>query len=130
MLCMLLSSMLLTGLADTPTINMATLRLAKLSLYFTELRHEDVWGSGSVTPRILHLATSWRLVVIFTPRPLFPWFPLYWGLNGPHSRSGRYEEKILGPTGTRTPTPRSLACSHSRYRPSHLASSLLAQYWG
>jgi hypothetical protein len=28
-------------------------------------------------------------------------------LGGPESRSGRREEKILDPTGTRTPTPRS-----------------------
>jgi hypothetical protein len=29
-------------------------------------------------------------------------------LGGPQSRSGRFgEEKILDPTGTRTPTPRS-----------------------
>jgi hypothetical protein len=35
-------------------------------------------------------------------------YPLDRSLGGPHSRSGRCEEeKLLDPTGTRTPTPRS-----------------------
>jgi hypothetical protein len=52
-------------------------------------------------------------VVSFTPRPLYPrrkspLYPLNRMLGGPHSRSGRRgEAKILAPTGTRTPTPRS-----------------------
>jgi hypothetical protein len=34
--------------------------------------------------------------------------PIGWGQGGPQSRSGRRgEEKILDPTGTRTPTPQS-----------------------
>jgi hypothetical protein len=31
------------------------------------LRHEDVWRNGCIDPRFLHLGTSWRLVVSFTP---------------------------------------------------------------
>jgi hypothetical protein len=42
------------------------------------------------------------------PRGRNPQYPLDLRLGGPQSRSGRYgEEKILDPTGTRTPTPRS-----------------------
>jgi hypothetical protein len=50
-------------------------------------------------------------VVSFTPLPLYPRgksprYPLDRRLDGPQSRSGRRgEEKILDPTGTRTPTP-------------------------
>jgi hypothetical protein len=49
-------------------------------------------GSGYVDPRILDLGTSWRWVVIFTPRPLYPRrkFPRR------HNQSGRRgKEKIL-----------------------------------
>jgi hypothetical protein len=52
-------------------------------------------------------------VVNFTPRSLYPRgqsprYPLDRRLGGPQSRSGQFgEEKILGPTGTRTPTPQS-----------------------
>jgi hypothetical protein len=52
-------------------------------------------------------------VVSFTPRPLYPQgkslrYPLDRRLGGPQSRSGRHgEEKNLGPTGTRSPTPSS-----------------------
>jgi hypothetical protein len=39
-------------------------------------------------------------VVNFTPRPLYPRYPLERRLGGPQSRSGRSgEEKILDPTG-------------------------------
>jgi hypothetical protein len=46
----------------------------KLSLCLTNwaLRHEDVWGSGYINPYFLDLGTSWRQVVSFTPRPLYP----------------------------------------------------------
>jgi hypothetical protein len=32
----------------------------------------SVWGSGSIDPHFLDLGTSWRPVVSFTPRPLYP----------------------------------------------------------
>jgi hypothetical protein len=44
-------------------------------------------------------------VVRFTYRPLYPLYPLDRRLDGSENRSGRSgEEKILAPTGTRTPT--------------------------
>jgi hypothetical protein len=47
-------------------------------------------------------------VISFTPRLLYPRYPLDRRLRGPQNRSGRCgEEKILDRTGTRTPTPRS-----------------------
>jgi hypothetical protein len=70
-------------------------------------------GGGCIDPHFLHLGTSWRWVVKFTPRPLYPRgksprYPLDRRLGGLQSRSGRFgEEKIRDPTGTRTPTPRS-----------------------
>jgi hypothetical protein len=78
-------------------------------------------GSGCIDPHFLDLGTSWRWVVNFTPRPLYPReksprYPLDRRLGGPQSRSGRPgEEKILGPTGTRTPTPLSSNSVASRY---------------
>jgi hypothetical protein len=34
-------------------------------------RHEDVWGSGNTSPRILNLGNRWRRLVGFIPRQLF-----------------------------------------------------------
>jgi len=34
-------------------------------------RHENVWASGGIAPRILRLGTRWKWVVGFTPRPLY-----------------------------------------------------------
>jgi hypothetical protein len=71
------------------------------------------YGYGCIDPHFLDLSTSWRWVVNFTPRPLYPQgkgprYPLDRRLGGPQSRSGRFGEvKILTPTGIRTPTPRS-----------------------
>jgi hypothetical protein len=86
----------------------------KLPLYLTNkaLSHEDVWRRGCIDPRILDLGTSWRWVVRFTPRQLYPpgkspQYPLDRRLGGPQSRSGRRgEKKSLAPIGTRAPTPR------------------------
>jgi hypothetical protein len=77
------------------------------------LRHEGLWGSGFINPHFLHLGTSWRWVVSFMTRPLYPRgksprYPLDRRLGGPRSRSGRRgEEEILDPTGTLTQTSRS-----------------------
>jgi hypothetical protein len=63
-------------------------------------------GEWMIGPHFLDLSTSW--VVSFTPRPLHPRYQLDGRLGGPQNRSGRLgEEKILDPTGTRTPTSRS-----------------------
>jgi hypothetical protein len=57
-------------------------------------------------PRFLDLGISWRWVVSFTSRPLYPRYPLNKRLGGPQSWSGRHGEvRILAPTGTRTPNP-------------------------
>jgi hypothetical protein len=59
----------------------------------------------------------------FTPRPLYhrgkrPRYPLDRRLGGPQSRSGRFgEEKILDPTGTRTPTPFFIIIISGRWSP-------------
>jgi len=68
---------------------------------------ETYWRSGDVAPLILNLGTRWRIVVSFTPRPLYsrgeiPRYPLDRRLDGPQSRSGRGgEEKkpITAPVG-------------------------------
>jgi hypothetical protein len=57
-------------------------------------RHEGVLGSGGITRRILELFTTWRRVVSFTPRPLYPqgkspWYPLDRRQGRPQSRYGR-----------------------------------------
>jgi hypothetical protein len=87
----------------------------KFYLWLTNyaLRHEDVWGSEFKDTYFLDLGTSWRWVVSFTPRTLYTpgkslRYPLDRRFGGPQSRSVRFgEEKILTPTGTRTPTSRS-----------------------
>jgi hypothetical protein len=85
----------------------------KSSLCLTNyaLRHEDVWGSGCIDQRLFDLGTSWRWVVSFTSRLLYPRvrspsYRLDRKLGGPQRRSERHREvKILTTTGTRTPTP-------------------------
>jgi hypothetical protein len=77
------------------------------------LRREGVWGSWCIDPCFLHLGTSWRWVVSFTPLPLNPRgkrprYSLDRRLGEPRSRSKWYGEvNILDATGTRTPTARS-----------------------
>jgi hypothetical protein len=36
------------------------------------LHNEGVWGSGCIDPHILDIGTTWKWVVSFTPRPLYP----------------------------------------------------------
>jgi len=63
---------------------------------------KSYWGGG-ITPSILELGTTWRLVVSFTPRLLYlqeksPWYPLDRRLGGHQSRTGRGdEEKVPSP---------------------------------
>jgi hypothetical protein len=56
------------------------------------------WGNGGTAPCILDLGTTWRWVVSFTSRPLYPqgkypWYPLDRKLGEPQSRSGRGGEE-------------------------------------
>jgi hypothetical protein len=96
-----------------------------------------VWGSGCIEPHFLDLGTIWRWVVSFTFQPLYSWgksrrYPFDRRLGGPQSRSGqRGEEKILDPTGTRTPTPRSSSPQASRYTDYAIPApvDLLAQFY-
>jgi hypothetical protein len=66
-------------------------------------------GSGCIDPHFLDLCTSWRWVVSFTTRQLYPRgkrsrYPLDRRLGEPQSRSRQHgKEKILDPSGTRTP---------------------------
>jgi hypothetical protein len=55
-------------------------------------------GIGAIGPRILDFGTRWRLVVSFTPRPLYlqgkrPRYPLDRRLGGIQSRSGHGGEE-------------------------------------
>jgi hypothetical protein len=73
----------------------------KQSLTNYALRHEGVWERGCIDPRFLEFSTSWRWVVSFTPRPLYPrgkspWYPLGRRLDGSQNRSGwRGKRKFL-----------------------------------
>jgi hypothetical protein len=59
-----------------------------------EPRHEDVWVSGVIAPRILNLGTRWKWVMVnFMPQALYlcgksPRYLMYRRLGGPLSRSG------------------------------------------
>jgi hypothetical protein len=92
----------------------------KLSLCLNNnaLRHEGVWRSGCIDPRILDLDTSWRWVVCFTHYSgKEPHYPLNRRLRRPQNRSWWCgKNKILAHTGTRTPTPQvvqSVACRYT-----------------
>jgi hypothetical protein len=73
----------------------------KLSLFLT--KHHTMktyWRSGGIAPRIPDLGTTWRSVVSFTPRPLYPqgkspWYPLDRRLGGAQSRSGHGGEDMM-----------------------------------
>jgi hypothetical protein len=64
----------------------------KLSLYLINyaLCHDDVWGSGDISPTILDLGTKWSWVVSFTfyLRGKSPRYPLDRRPDGPQSGSG------------------------------------------
>jgi hypothetical protein len=76
-------------------------------------------------------SASWRWLVSLTPLRLYPWgkSPRFLSdkrLGGPQSQSARYGEvKILDPTGTQTPTPRSASLLNVWF---HGAWTALQQY--
>jgi hypothetical protein len=82
----------------------------------------------------LDLGISWRWMISFTPLPLYlrgksSQYTLGRRLGGPQSRSGRPgEEKILDPTGTRTPTPSVVQLVASRYTDCAIPAPLLWTY--
>jgi hypothetical protein len=93
--------------------------MAKVSL--SSIKNYDEWRNGGITPRIPNLDIRSRCSRpdLFTPGERAPRYPLDRRLGGPQNRSGRRgEEKILDPTGTRTPTPRPY--SQSLYRLSYV----------
>jgi hypothetical protein len=71
----------------------------KLSLCLTKHHAMKTYrGSGCTSPCILDLGTSWRRVVSFMHRPLYPrgknpWYSLDRKLVGPQSRSGHIGEE-------------------------------------
>jgi hypothetical protein len=89
-------------------------------------------GCTRIDPHFLDLGTSWRWVVNFTPRPLYPrgkcaWYPLYRRLGGPQRCSGRHgEDKILSPPGLELRLLCPPARSKSLYRLSYRGSSWLS----
>jgi hypothetical protein len=56
------------------TMNVITRGKSKIALCLSNevLRHQGLWGSGCIDPYFLDLGTSWRQVVSFTPRSLYP----------------------------------------------------------
>jgi hypothetical protein len=93
----------------------------KMSLCLTNwaLRHEGVWRNGCIDPHFLDLGSSWKRVVTFTPRPLYPLGKnpgthCIWGRVG--SRVGLNDvKKILDPIGTRTEIPSAVQLEASSY---------------
>jgi hypothetical protein len=83
---------------------------------------KTLWGSGCIDPGILDFGTSRRWVVSFTPRTLYSEgkdtrYQLDRRLVEPRNRSWRHEEeKILAPTGTRTPFLSHPAYNQSLYQ--------------
>jgi hypothetical protein len=39
----------------------------------SEVKLPDVEGTGGIAPHVLHFSSSWKWVVIFTPRSLYTW---------------------------------------------------------
>jgi hypothetical protein len=121
---------------------MVKAKKAKLSLCLTNQarRHEGVWKSVCMDPRILDLGTSLRWMVSVTPWQFYPqWkslrYPYFftvfpsqhknYQISGTHLTEGSVghrtglndvrEETNLVPTGTRTLTPRSSSPHLLRY---------------
>jgi hypothetical protein len=103
-----------TSLADFSILKMKMIRSSETSAYTRSTRRhipEDGILHSRIDSRFLDFGTSWRWVVSFTTRPLYPrgkspQYPLNRRMGGTQSRSGRDGEvNILNPIATRTPTP-------------------------
>jgi hypothetical protein len=73
----------------------------KVKLFLCLTKHnatKTYWRNGGIALCILNLGTTWRWVVSFMPRPLYPqgkspWYPLDRRLGGSQSRSGGVDEE-------------------------------------
>jgi hypothetical protein len=84
-----------------------TFKRIKLKKDVKVLRYEDVWESGIIDPRVLHLDTSWRWMVSFTVRPLCHWIgdwvvsrPLWMilrSLNSWSYRDSNFDPSVVQP---------------------------------
>jgi hypothetical protein len=80
-------------------------------------------GIAWIDANFIGVNASCRWVISFTPRPLYPRYPLDRRLGGPQSRFGwRSERKILDSTGTWIPTLHRPVRSQSLYRLSYPGS--------
>jgi len=66
-------------------------------------RHEGMWGSGGIAPRVFNFDTRWIWVIRLAPWPLYPSgkspeHPLSRRLCGLQNRSGHFEEEKFLPT--------------------------------
>jgi hypothetical protein len=82
----------------------------------------------SYNSTILELSTTWRWVVSFKPRPLYPQYALDRGLGEPQNRSGRcgVEKHLLHLLGIESPVVQSVACRYTDWREFY---SLLSNYF-
>jgi len=74
------------------------------------------WMSGGIALRILNPDSTWRWVVRYMPRPLYPqgmstWYPLDRRLGGLQNQSGSggEEKKFSAPTGNQNPVVQPVA---------------------
>jgi hypothetical protein len=75
-----------------------------------------LWGSGCIDTHFLDLGTSWRIVVSFTPRPLYsrgksPRYPLDRRLNGKFQYIV-YKKTVNGPYAAFNYPMRAIRLSH------------------
>jgi hypothetical protein len=78
------------------------------------LRHEDVWGSRGISPRILYFATRWRQMVSL---PLMPPYP--------RECSPRYLEGSVGPRADLDLLVKRRTSRHFRNRTSVVESTVV-----
>jgi hypothetical protein len=78
-----------TSTWNITTVKVSKLAKGKLSLCLIKYHTVKIYGGiGRISLRIFNVGTSWRWVVIFTLRPLIPWYPLDRRLENYRSTSG------------------------------------------